>query len=108
MTGSAKVQSASLDNYKGMLEERGDLKVLLDKCEARIKELDVDLRPALEGRGELFHAGFSFKCALGAGRKTLDKAAVAEALTGFGLSIEDFEKEGAPFTTMTVKRVQSL
>lgn len=108
MTQSQQTQSGSLDNFKPMLVERGELHMLKKQCEDRIAELDKDLRPVLEGRGELTHGGFSFKCALTAGRKSLDKAAVTEALAGVGLDIADFEKEGAPFTTMTVKRVQSL
>jgi hypothetical protein len=108
MTASEKAQKSSLDNFKPMLEERGELAILKKKCEDRIKQLDEDLRPVLEGRGELFHAGYSFKCTLTPGRKSLDKAAVAEVLAAVGLKIEDFEREGAPFTTMTVKQMQAL
>jgi hypothetical protein len=108
MTASVKPQSASLDNMKGMLEERGQLAVLKKQCEDRIAQLDKDLRPVLEGRGEMFHAGYSFKCTLTAGRKTFDKAAAMEVLEPLGYTAEQFEKEGAPFTTLTVKQVQQL
>lgn len=105
---SEKQQAVSLDNHKAALEERGELHIIRKKCEDRIKALDEELRPVLEGRGELVYAGYSFKVTLVTGRKTLDKDAVADALHKHGLDIANFEKVGAPYTTFTVKEVQSL
>lgn len=95
----------SLDNFKPLLKERGELKQILDQAEKRIKQLDEDLRPVLEGRGEIIAEGFSFNCKLVKGRKSIDKELLEEFLKKHGLSVADFEKEGAPFTTFTVKPV---
>lgn len=98
----------SLANYKPILKERGELADLKKRVEARIKELDEELRPALEGRGEIVAEGYSFKCTLSAGRKSLDKPLLAEFLKDYNMTVEEFEKEGAPFTTMTVKAVSTI
>ena len=105
---STQQQSGSLENYKPMLKERGELAVLKKQVEDRIKQLDEGLRPALEGRGELVAEGYSFKCTISKGRKSIDKEGLAEYLRAQNMTIEDFEKEGAPFPTMTVKAVSSL
>jgi hypothetical protein len=107
MTSNSPQQN-SLDNFKPLLKERGELADLAKKCEARIKELDTDLRPVMEGRGEVVTEGYSFKCALSKGRKSIDKDLLNDFLKKHGLSVEDFEKEGAPFTTFTVKKVSTL
>jgi hypothetical protein len=98
----------SLDNYRDMLRERGELADLKKKVEERIKQLDEDLRPTLEGRGEIVAEGYSFKCTLSKGRKSIDKELLGDFLSNYNASIADFEKEGAPFTTMTVKAVNVL
>lgn len=105
MSVSQTQPQGSLDNYKPALKERGELDDLKKKVEARIKELDADLRPILEGRGAVMHDTYSFECRLSAGRKTLDKEKMVEFLAEHGYVMADFEKEGAPFTTMTVKRL---
>ena len=105
---SEKQPQSSLDNHKATMAERGDLAMLKKKVEDRIKELDETLRPVLEGRGELVYGGFSFKCVLTQGRKSIDKDALASFLAQHGKKPTDFEKEGAPFTTMTVKAVSTL
>lgn len=97
-----------MDNYKGLLKERGELAVLKKQVEDRIKQLDEDLRPALEGRGEIVAEGFAFKCSMSKGRKSIDKELLEDFLKKHGLAVADFEKEGAPFTTMTVKAVNVL
>ncbi len=99
---------ASLDNFKPMLAERGELADLIKKCEERVKELDADLRPVLEGRGEVVTQGYSFNVKLIAGRKTTDKESLEAFLSLHGKTMADFEKQGAPYTTFTVKKVQSL
>jgi hypothetical protein len=100
--------TSNLDNYKDMLRERGELAALLKKIEARIKELDADLRPVLEGRGEVVAEGYSFKVTMQAGRRTVDKPALDAFLLENGRTINEFEKSGAPFTVMTVREVTSV
>lgn len=100
--------SASLDNMRELLKERGELADFKKKAEDRIKELDEILRPALEGRGEIIAEGYSFKCTLSKGRKSIDKELLEETLRKQGLTVADFEKEGAPFTTFAVKKVQTI
>lgn len=101
-------EANSLDNYRSMLKERGELAMLKQKVEARIKQLDEDLRPALEGRGEIVAEGYSFKCTLSKGRVSMDKEALSEFLKAHKMALEEFEKIGAPFTTMTVKAVNVI
>jgi hypothetical protein len=108
MTSNSQPQSSSLDNYRDMLRERGELADFKKQCEDRIKQLDEDLRPVLEGRGEIVAEGYSFKCALSKGRKSIDKELLEDHLKKQGLSVSDFEKEGSPFTTFTVKKVNQL
>jgi hypothetical protein len=108
MTVSQQPQQASLDNHKPALKERGELADLKKRCEDRIKELDETLRPVLEGRGTIATEGYSFTCTLSKGRKSIDKDALNEFLSQHGMSVENFEKEGAPFTTMTVKKMQVI
>lgn len=97
-----------MDNHKAALKERGELQQFRKQCEDRIKELDEVLRPVLEGRGEIVTEGFSFKCTLSKGRKSIDKDALGSFLEKYDAAIENFEKEGAPFTTMTVKAVNVI
>lgn len=111
MTSNSQQPASSqggLDNYRSMLKERGELADLKKKVEERIKQLDEDLRPALEGRGDVVAEGYSFKCTLTKGRKSIDKDALNAFLGEHGKKAEDFEKEGAPFTTMTVKAVNVI
>jgi hypothetical protein len=108
MTSDQQQPSSSLDNYRDMLNERGELAVLKKQVEDRIKQLDEDLRPALEGRGETVVGKYSFKCVLSKGRTSIDKDSLGDFLKSHGTSIAAFEKEGAPFTTMTVKEVNVI
>lgn len=111
MTSNSQQPASSqgaLDNYRTMLKERGDLHMLKKQIEDKIKQLDEDLRPALEGRGEIVAEGYSFKCSLTKGRTSIDKEQLGEFLKDHNLSLSDFEKEGAPFTTMTVKPVNVI
>lgn len=94
----------SFDNIGPMMDEYASIKEKMAELEERKKELDVELRPVLEGRGEVFHNGWTFKCVMVPGRKTLDKKAVEAA----GIDLSPFEKQGAPFTQMTVKKVEEI
>jgi predicted phage-related endonuclease len=95
-------QADTLNNLHGMMDEYASIKEQIAELEARKKELDADLRPALEGRGEVYYNGYTFKCVMVPGRQTLDKKAVEEA----GIDLTPFQKQGAPFTQMTVKKVE--
>lgn len=97
-------QQNSFDNLGPMMDEYASIKDQIAALEERKKELDVELRPALEGRGELFHNGYVFKCVMVAGRKTLDK----KLLEADGIDLSRYEKQGAPFTQMTVKKVDEV
>lgn len=97
-----------MDNFRPLLKERGELHVLKKQIEDRIKQLDEDLRPVLEGRGEIVAEGYSFKCTLSKGRTSIDKEVLGEFLKDYNMSVADFEKEGAPFTTFTIKQVNVL
>lgn len=62
--------------------------------------LEVELRPAILDQGPLEAGDYVVKCITSAGRKSLDKAAVKDA----GIDLEPFMKQGAPFTTLTIKK----
>tara|TARA_R110000744_G_scaffold2592_8_gene10339 strand:- start:5911 stop:6240 length:330 start_codon:yes stop_codon:yes gene_type:complete len=102
MTTSAKPAALSLDNIKPALEELLELRADKADIEKRIKELDVLVRPVIEGEGKMQLGNFTFECKLQAGRKTLDKALLSVYLEAGSKTLSDFEKVGAPFTTMSV------
>lgn len=98
----------SLDNVKPDLEEYGQLRMQQKVIEARLKVLDERVRPMIVERGKFMHAGFAFKCSQVAGRKTLDKAALASFLDDHGAKLEDFENVGAPYTTLSVEKLETV
>ena len=106
MTKQKQQAQGSLDNLKPLMEERAMLTTSLKRIEARIKELDAELRPSLVGRGELIHSGYSFKVDTVAGRKTIDtKAMERDHGSDF---LKPYEKIGAPSTRFVVKPVQEI
>lgn len=94
---------SSLDNAKSYFEEYGRLKSLVKDAEARMKELDELVRPALTGRGATVIGKFMFKLTESPGRKTLDK----EALLADGVDVEKYYKVGKPFTTLKIEEVDN-
>jgi len=104
MPSATQVQS-SLDNYKGLLKERGDLYLEKQRIEDRIKVIDGDLRPALEGRGEVVSQGYSFKCDITAGRKTVDYKKMAD---DYNIDMAEYTKVGKPSSRFTVKEVSTI
>lgn len=99
-----KQQRNSLDNYKALLDERAELYLDKKEIEDRIKELDADLRPVLEGRGAVVWNGFQFEVSVTAGRITYDTKAMLED----GMDLEPYRKEGKPSTRFTIKQVKEL
>jgi hypothetical protein len=100
--------TSPLDNYREMLRERGELHMLAKQIADKIKALDADLRPVLEGRGEVVAEGYSFKVSMQAGRTSIDKPALDAFLLEHGATINEFEKVGAPFTVFTVREVSQV
>ena len=103
---SAKTGKLNLDNHKPALEERGKLHVLKKDIEARIKQLDEELRPILQGQGEIMYAGFTFKVDVAAGRSTVDYKQIIEDYNV--TNVEDYTNVGAPSTRFTIKEVASI
>ena len=89
------------DNLRPLLEEYGNLRADKKDIEARIKELDPEVRPLLKGKGAIVVGNYMFELTENAGRKTLDKA----ALVADGINIEKYMKVGAPFTALKVKEL---
>ena len=95
---------SSLDNIKPLMEEYALLKEQEREIQERLKELGEDIRPVLADRGELISNGFSFKCATMKGRTSYDyKLMMAD-----GIDLEPYRKTGAPYTTLTVKKVETI
>jgi len=90
-----------LDNIAPYLEEYGDLRDTKAAAELRMKEIDKIIRPTLEGKGAVVEGGYMFELKVSAGRKTLDKAALADA----GIDVDAFMKVGKPFTSLFVKKL---
>ena len=93
----------SLDNVKPAMLEYASLTAAKREIEARLKELGAVIRPVLEGRGSVIAEEYIFECRMNKGRVTLDK----KALVASGVDVAPFEKTGAPFTTLTVKAVET-
>lgn len=71
--------------------------------EARMKQLDPEVRGLVEGLGRPGVCGdYRVECTMQPGRKTFDKKAAAEA----GVDVERFMKTGAPFTRLAIKVVE--
>jgi hypothetical protein len=102
MTASAKQATQSLDNIKPLIKRLLDLRQDKKDIEAEIKELDAEVRPVIAQRGKMQIDNYIFECKEQAGRKSIDKVALAAFLEQHGKSVEDFEKQGAPFTTLNV------
>lgn len=84
-----------MDEYADLREQKKDI-------EARLKELDPIIRPALDGVGNVVHGGWMYSLTVSEGRKTLDKSALLEA----GIDLDPYYKVGAPFTTLKIAKVK--
>lgn len=92
---------SSLENLKPIALGVAELTERIKELQAKKKELEEELRPALEGHGPVQFDEYIVECKVQPGRKTLDKSAVEEA---FG-DLSDFYKTGKPFTVLSVKKV---
>ena len=102
MNNSTKPAATSLDNIKPALQRLLDLRADAKEIAAEIKVLDAEIRPLIEGKGKMQLGNYTFECAVQKGRKSVDKPALTRYLEENGKSYEDFEKVGAPFTTLKV------
>lgn len=96
-------QNNSLDNLSPILGELITLRAKIKDLEARKKELEATVRPALADRGAIEHDGYVIKVETMPGRATLDRKAVEKVLEDEGYDIEDFIKRGAPFSQLTIR-----
>lgn len=90
-------------NLESALELRGKLWRQKKELEEEIKLLDESIRPALTDQGPVEAAGFRFECVLSPGRKTLDKKRLQADFPN--LDLEQYQKVGAPFTTLKIKEL---
>lgn len=102
MTVSQKEAPLSLANMKPMIKRVLDLRADIKDMTAELKELEKDVKPALEGRGKLQVDNYIVEVKQMKGRKTLDKEALTTFLEKHGAKIEDFEKVGAPFAQLNM------
>lgn len=100
--------ASSNDNLKSAAETYGELLMEKKRLEAELKKLEPTLKEALADKGTVNIGNYSFTAKTSAGRKTLDKKLLGEALTQHGLELTAFEKQGAPFVTMTVEETTTL
>jgi len=89
------------DNLKPLLAEYGNLRSNKKDIDARIKELDPEVRPLLKNKGAVVVGNYMFELTENSGRKTLDKA----ALIADGIDVEKYMRVGAPFTALKVKEL---
>lgn len=93
----------SLDNIKPLLAEYAHIKAERDVLDARLKDLDKQVRPILVEQGSVQVANFVFSCTMVPGRKTLDK----KAMTADGIDLAPYEKVGAPFTQLKITTIDN-
>ena len=94
----------SLDNFKPLAIELGGIIEQIRDLTARKKELEEQLRPQLLGRGAVQFDDYQYQVTQVAGRKTIDKDAMKDA----GINIDDYMKQGAPYTKMVCKKVERI
>lgn len=94
---------SSLDNVKSYLTEYADLVKVKKAAEARMKELDQIIRPALAGKGNTLVGNYVFTLTNVAGRRTIDK----DALIADGIDVSKYEKIGNPSTKLDIKEVNN-
>lgn len=99
-----KPAGSSLDNMKPLMDERAELHASKKRIEERIKEIDMDLRPSLVGRGPIVYNGYQFQVQERPGRVTYDTKKMLED----GMDLSNYEKVGKPTTVFTVKAVNEL
>ena len=105
MTNSNSAATSSLDNLKPLLDERAELAMAKKRIEDRIKTLDGEIRPMLEGRGEIVYNGYTHSVTKVPGRKSVDYKAMAE---DHNIDLDDYAKVGAPSTRYNLKAVNEL
>lgn len=92
----------SLDNIKPLVIELGEIVESMKNMTARKKEIEMQVRPVLASRGTIQFDNVQITVTEQAGRKSIDK----DALLADGINVDDYMKQGAPFTKMSVKIVQ--
>ena len=102
MNNSTKPAATSLDNIKPALRRLLDLRADKADIERELKVLDAEVRPLIEGKGKMQLDNYIFECKMSPGRKSTDKPTLEAFLAKHGKELADFEKVGAPFTTMSV------
>tara|TARA_R110000823_G_scaffold38236_6_gene103178 strand:+ start:137 stop:466 length:330 start_codon:yes stop_codon:yes gene_type:complete len=102
MNNSANPAATSLDNIKPALKRLLDLRADAKDIAAEIKVLDAEVRPLIEGQGKMQMDNYIFECKVQKGRTSIDKTLLVTFLQEHGKEMADFEKVGAPFTTMSV------
>jgi hypothetical protein len=105
MSTSRTQAARSLDNLKGLLDERAELHMAKKRIEEQIASLDEVIRPVLADRGAIVYNGYEHKVTKSAGRKTVDYKAMAE---DYNIDLEDYTKVGAPSTRYTISKVEEL
>lgn len=95
----------SFDNLKGVLEELADLRAEIKVKQERADELGKAVKSAISGQVQDTIVGnVVFSLRVNAGRSSFDW----EAMKADGIDIEPYRKQGAPVSTLTVKRVNTL
>lgn len=95
---------SELANFKPLMLEYGELKETEKNAKKRMKELDAQLRPVLADEGEVMAGPYLFNCKLMAGRTSLDQ----KAMEADGIDLEPYRKYGAPFTQLSVKKIETM
>lgn len=108
MTKQDNVQPQSLDNLKPLIKRLLDL--LMDKrdIDKEIKEIEGTVKQAVADRGKMQLDNYIFECKTMPGRKTIDKAALSAFLEKHGKTVEDFEKQGAPYQQLNVSEAAEV
>lgn len=108
MTQSAKAAAPSLDNLRPLIKRLLELRMDKRDIESEIKEIEGTVKEAVADRGKMRLDNYVFECKTMPGRKSIDKPSLAAFLAEHGKTIEDFEKQGAPFPQLRVEEAEAV
>lgn len=91
------------DNLRAIAIAVGELHFQIKELEAKKKELEEELRPALVGAKPRMFGNYVMECKMMPGRKTIDK----DAMKADGIDPSKYEKVGKPFSQMSIKYVET-
>lgn len=95
----------TMDTLSNAARVYGELLDQKKAIEAQLKELEPHLKEQFADKGTVISGGYAYNAKTQAGRRTLDKTSLNQALSKHGLDMEAFYTVGAPYVRMSVTKV---